>query len=55
MKWAAYNGHLKVVQWIYTHRDEDCIEEAIDCAVHNGHLDIVKWLELHLDENSSEL
>lgn len=47
---AARNGHLQVVQWLHSNRQEGCTTRAVDDAAKNGFLDVVKWLL----ENRSE-
>ncbi|RLN96149.1 hypothetical protein BBJ28_00013347 [Nothophytophthora sp. Chile5] len=41
---AAANGHLDVLQWLYSELGVALIEEVIAKAAENGHLDVVKWL-----------
>ena len=44
MNYAAINGHLEVVKWLYNNRTEGCTQVAMDCAAIRGHSDVVKWL-----------
>ena len=44
MNWAAENGHLDIVQWLHTNRNEGCTKYAMDVALSNGHLDVLQWL-----------
>lgn len=47
---AAEFGHLAIVQWLHTHRQEGCTTDAMDLAACNGHLDVVQWLHTHRTE-----
>jgi hypothetical protein len=39
---AAANGHLDVVQCLYSHRRKGCSTDAMDGAAANGHLDVIQ-------------
>lgn len=43
MDWAAHEGNLEVVIWLYAH-NKRCTTSAIDYAAMNNHLNTVKWL-----------
>ncbi|RLN91435.1 hypothetical protein BBJ28_00026043 [Nothophytophthora sp. Chile5] len=44
---AAANGHLDVLQWLYSELGVALTEEVIAKAAENGHLDVVKWLHFN--------
>ncbi|RLN91952.1 hypothetical protein BBJ28_00018486 [Nothophytophthora sp. Chile5] len=41
---AASNGHLDVLQWLYSELGVELTEMAMRQAAENGHLNIVQWL-----------
>ena len=43
MDFAAYNGHLQVIEWLHLNVSEGC-DGAIVYATRNGHADVVKYL-----------
>ncbi|GMF16361.1 unnamed protein product [Phytophthora lilii] len=41
---AAANGHLTVVKWLHSHRDEGCSKNALVDACYADHASVAKWL-----------
>src|SRR5262245_8809748 len=41
---AASNGHLEVVKWLHSNRDEGCSRKAVEGAASGGHLEVLEWL-----------
>ncbi|KAG9409785.1 hypothetical protein AC1031_020096 [Aphanomyces cochlioides] len=52
---AAANGHLNVVRFLHEHRQEGCIEDALEHATANGHLNVVRFLVTHHPECISKI
>jgi len=48
-RWACYNGHLEVAQWLLIKKQDINISFdnhfAFRNACINGHLEVVKWLQ----------
>lgn len=44
MESAAYNGHLKVVQFLNKNRREVCTKRGIKNAIRFGHVHVLRWL-----------
>ena len=47
MDYAAMNGYLELLQWLYENRNERCSARAMDYAARNGHFEIVKWFYVY--------
>ncbi|TYZ66659.1 hypothetical protein PybrP1_007477 [[Pythium] brassicae (nom. inval.)] len=47
MNGAAARGHLRVAQWLHTHRSEGCSRHALRSAVLKRHYDVAFFLVLH--------
>ncbi|KYR00449.1 hypothetical protein DLAC_02444 [Tieghemostelium lacteum] len=47
---AAANGHLSIVRYLNTHRQEGCTKQAMDMASEGGHLEIVRYLHENRQE-----
>lgn len=45
MDWAASNGDLEMVSWLYRNRKEGCTDRAMKMAKIKGHLEVIKFLE----------
>lgn len=45
--WAAKNGYIELLEWLWQHTDERGTTNAMDDAALNGHLDVLKWLHVH--------
>ena len=41
---AAANGHLHILKFIHTYRNERCTTDAMDFAILHNHEKVVKWL-----------
>ncbi|OWY96254.1 hypothetical protein PHMEG_00033527 [Phytophthora megakarya] len=54
MDFAAGTGYLEIVQWLHTHRQEECTTTAMNEAAGNGHLEIVKWLHENRREGAMD-
>lgn len=50
MNAAAGSGHLEIVKWLHTNRNDGCTTTAMDEAAANGHLETVKWLHANRQE-----
>jgi hypothetical protein len=50
---AATNGHLHVVKWLHSHRDEDCSKDALLDACCAGHGSVARWLMQFRSEGSA--
>jgi len=50
MNVAAGNGHLEIVKWLHTNRNDGCTTTAMNEAAANGHLETVKWLHANRKE-----
>jgi hypothetical protein len=48
VNFAAENGHIDVLEWLYNHNLRDHTEHAMDWAAENGKLDAIKWLDRKL-------
>jgi hypothetical protein len=49
-RWAAENGHIKVLEWLkktfdIKKRDAKNVKKAFRLAANNRHLDVLKWLK----------
>uniref|UniRef100_K3W5I9 Ankyrin repeat-containing domain n=1 Tax=Globisporangium ultimum (strain ATCC 200006 / CBS 805.95 / DAOM BR144) TaxID=431595 RepID=K3W5I9_GLOUD len=47
MEYATENGHLDVMRWLHSHRNEGCTRDAIDNVAENGHFHVAKWFYEH--------
>eukprot|EP01135_Chromosphaera_perkinsii_P001349 Nk52_evm76s164 gene=Nk52_evmTU76s164 len=54
MDYAAKNGHLALIQWLHSHRNEGCTVNAMNWAAEMGHIDVVQWLHENRDEGCNE-
>jgi hypothetical protein len=48
--WAAYKGHLEVVEWLHKNRKEGCPTWAMEFAARYGHLKVVEFLHKNRKE-----
>jgi hypothetical protein len=46
MDFAATNGHLEVVKFLYFNRTDERTTYAINMATEYGHLEVVEWLRV---------
>jgi len=44
MDFAAANGRLEVVKWLFYNKQGKNALYALDWAAHNGYLEVIKWL-----------
>jgi len=44
MDFAAEDGELDIVKWLYINEPHTCTHRAIDLAAATGRLDVIKWL-----------
>jgi hypothetical protein len=43
--WAAFHGHLHVLQWLHIHFPDIGTSEAIHLAASQGHLAVIQWMD----------
>ncbi|KAG6942496.1 hypothetical protein JG687_00019031 [Phytophthora cactorum] len=53
MDGAAQNGHVDVVEWLHTNRNEGCTTSAMDEADKNRFWDVVDWLGQNRSEGGN--
>lgn len=53
MDHAAQNGHLNIVQFLHTNRQEGCTNHAMESAAARGHFKTFKWLYANRSERFS--
>ena len=47
--WAAENGHLEVIKWLYKNCKEFRGHNHVFLAAKNGHLEVIKWFHENYD------
>lgn len=53
-KWASFNGHMEVVQWLHDIMPSECIIEASRWAASNGNIEISCWLDKQIKQNQNK-